>query len=105
MLKMWCIVLSNVYSWSKCIPVLLAVSHATCFLKPLKGLNIKISSTYWYMHTTCFDQHWSFSGVSKFADETTVLLPSVSSILGVFPHLWPHVFATQICILTKHALK
>jgi hypothetical protein len=33
------------------------------------------------MHTTCSDQHWSYSGVSKIADETA-LLPSVSPIWG-----------------------
>jgi hypothetical protein len=32
------------------------------------------------MHTTCFNQHWSSSGVFKIVDETAVL-PSVNSIL------------------------
>jgi hypothetical protein len=32
------------------------------------------------MHTTCFDQHLSSSGVSEIADETLVL-PFLSSIL------------------------
>jgi hypothetical protein len=38
------------------------------------------------MHTTCFDQHWSYSGVTKIADETAVL-PSVGSIFGICPRL------------------
>jgi hypothetical protein len=47
------------------------------------------------MHATCFDQHWSSSGDSKIADETTVL-PSVSSIFGVCPPLCTQVSVTCI---------
>jgi hypothetical protein len=38
------------------------------------------------MHTTCFDQPWSSSGVSKFVDETAVL-PSAGLIFGICPRL------------------
>jgi hypothetical protein len=42
------------------------------------------------MDTTCFDQLWSSSSVSKIADETAVLL-SVSLIFGLCPRLRAHV--------------
>jgi hypothetical protein len=42
------------------------------------------------MHTTCFDKHWSSSGVSKIPDDTAVL-PSVSSVFGICPPLRGHV--------------
>jgi hypothetical protein len=49
--------------------------------------------------TTCFDQHWSSSDVSKIVDETTVLL-SISSIFGgECTHLCTHVSVTCISIL------
>jgi hypothetical protein len=38
------------------------------------------------MHTTCFDQHWSSSDVSKICDETAVL-PPVSSNFGICPRV------------------
>jgi hypothetical protein len=60
---------------------LLAVLHATCFLKPLKVLTLKSLLHHCCIHTTCFDQHRSSSGVSKTADETAVL-PSVRQVLG-----------------------
>jgi hypothetical protein len=39
------------------IPMLQSVSHATC-IKTIKSLPH-------YLRTTCFDQHWSYSGASK----------------------------------------
>jgi hypothetical protein len=49
-------------------------------------------------HATCFDQHWSSSGVSKIAVETAVL-PSVSSVFGLCPSLYAHMSVTCISIL------
>jgi hypothetical protein len=57
----------------------LLVSHLTCnlLLIPLKVLILKSLLHHWSMHTTCFDQHWSSSGVSKIVDETAVLSSKV----------------------------
>jgi hypothetical protein len=42
------------------------------------------------MHTTCFDQHWSSSGVSTIDVETAVF-QSLCSIFGVCPRLCANV--------------
>jgi hypothetical protein len=62
-------------------------THATCFLKPLKVLHVKICST------SVVNAHYVFRPSSvafKIADETAVL-PSVSSIFGICPRLCAHV--------------
>jgi hypothetical protein len=51
------------------------------------------------MHTACFDQHWSSSGVSKIADEAAVL-SSISLIFG-----YALVYAPMFNIKLLKALK
>jgi hypothetical protein len=70
---------------------LLAISCLPCNLL-FKTLNSLL------YHTTCFDQRWSSSGVSKIVDETAVLL-SVSSIFGICPSVCAHMSVTCISIL------
>jgi hypothetical protein len=59
-------------------------------------------ATHWLRDGTsepaCFGLHWSSSCLSKIVDETAVL-PSISSIFGVWPHLWVHVSVTCISAL------
>jgi hypothetical protein len=70
----------NILSHVTCLFPLVIIRH-TCnlLLKTFKSFNVKILLRHWCMHTTYFDQHWSSSGDSKIADETSVL-PSVSSV-------------------------
>jgi hypothetical protein len=80
----------------------LVISCLTCnvclFLNLSDFLNFKISLYCWNIYTTFFDQHWPSSNVSKIAGDT-VVMPSVSSIIGVGPCLCSHRLYGDLLLL------
>jgi hypothetical protein len=54
------------------------------------------------IYATCFDQHWSSSGVSQTVGETAVLSP-VSSIVRVGPGLCSHMFYGDGLVALVHS--
>jgi hypothetical protein len=70
----------------------------TCFLKSKKFWTLKSLLHHWCRRTTCFDQHWSSSGVSKIAGETAVLLSVPSSLRPCA--LWYVVYSCYTFLLS-----